>query len=140
MIYSFDGDSYIVTLRKDEELMGGLKDFVHQTNLKAAWLTGVGGALGVQLGYYNLPKREYQWQAFEQLCEIVSLTGNIARDTQGKPTFHLHGVFADETYQTIGGHVKDLVVAGTCELHIREFGQPIARQFDETTGLKLLDL
>lgn len=140
MIYSFDGDSYIVTLRKDEKLLDGLRDFVHQTDLKTAWLNGLGGALGVELGYYNLAKQEYQWQTFEQLCEIVSLTGNIARDAANKPTFHLHGVFADETYQTIGGHVKDLVVGGTCELYIREFGQSLARQFDEATGLKLLDL
>jgi len=52
----------------------------------------------------------------------------------------LHGVFADETYQTIGGHVRKLRVGGTCEMRVREFSQPTSREFDETTGLKLLHI
>ncbi|HSX28270.1 MAG TPA: PPC domain-containing DNA-binding protein [Candidatus Saccharimonadales bacterium] len=140
MTYSFDGDTYIVVLKKDEELLQELRNFVQQTDLKAAWLSAVGGALGVELGYYNLEKREYQWRTFEQLCEIVSLQGNISRDEKNKPAIHLHGVFADEAYQTIGGHVNKLIVGGTCEVMLREFSQPLARQFDDETGLRLLQI
>ena len=140
MTHSFDGDTYTLVLKKDEELIECLESFVGETNVTSAWVHGLGGALAVELGYFNLEKRQYQWQGFNQLCEIVSLTGNIARDETRKPAFHLHGVFADETYQTIGGHVRKLVVGGTCELQIREFGQQLGRQFDEETGLRLLSL
>lgn len=140
MTYSFDGDSYLLVFKKGEEVLTGLKEFAAQTNSKTAWISGFGGALGVELGYYNLTKKEYQWRAFDQLSEIVSLTGNISRDTKGEPAFHLHGVFADETYSTIGGHVRKLIVGGTVEMIIREFSQPSTREFDEVTGLKLLDI
>jgi predicted DNA-binding protein with PD1-like motif len=74
------------------------------------------------------------------MYEITSLLGTIALDEQGEPMFHLHGTFSDRDYRVVGGHVKDFVVGGTCELFIHVTYKPLSRKHDEQTGLKLLDL
>ena len=80
------------------------------------------------------------WQTFGHTMEIVSLSGNFAYDDSGKMMLHLHGVFADSEYQTVGGHVKDLVAGATVELFVHRSYQPMRRKHDKETGLQLLDL
>ena len=140
MNYRFDGYNYIVVLKKGEELTEKLLSVIKQAGIKGGWVQGIGGALEVELGFYDLGKREYKWQTFASLCEIDSLQGSIAQDDKGEPVLHLHGVFSGDDYETIAGHVKRLIVGGTCELFIHAYQQPLKRQFDGGTGLKLLDL
>ncbi len=120
--------------------MEALEKFMQENELPGAWLSGLGGALEATLGFYDLEKKEYQWQTFEGLREVASLTGNIAFDETGKPVFHLHGVFSDQKYQTIGGHVKDLVAGATLELFVHRTYKPLHRKPDPETGLSLLDI
>lgn len=139
MRYSFDGYNYLIRLDKGEKLAESLEQFVAETKLEGAWVNGLGAALEATLGYYDLEKKEYVWQQFEGVREVVSLTGNLAYD-DGTFIFHLHGMLSDKNYQTIGGHVKDLTAGGTLELFIHRAYQPTKRKLDENTGLKTLDL
>ena len=136
----FDGNKYVARLDKGERLLAGLREFCASSGLASAMLSGIGGVQEVELGFYNLKTRQYQWQTFAQLLEIISLNGTIALDQDGEPVFHIHGAFADEQYQVVGGHVRDLVVGGTCELAVTRINQPLHRKLDDETGLKLLDV
>ena len=140
MTYSYDGWNYSIVLKRGEELISCLQDFIAETDVKAGWVSVIGGATEFELGFYDLEKKTYEWREFEGLAEITSLQGNISRDEHGKPFLHLHGTLSDETFQTVGGHVKRLVVGGTCEIFIHEFRQPMERQFDEETGLRTIKL
>jgi predicted DNA-binding protein with PD1-like motif len=136
----FDGFNDIIRLQKGERLMEALEKFMQENESPGAWISGLGGAQAVTLGFYDLDKKEYQWQTLEGLREVVSLTGNVAFDEADKPAFHLHGVFGDREFQTIGGHVKDLVAGATLELFIHRTYKPLKRKSDAETGLSLLDL
>ncbi|MGH7158257.1 MAG: PPC domain-containing DNA-binding protein [Candidatus Saccharimonadales bacterium] len=138
MTHMFDCFNDIIRLQTGESLLETLEQFVQQNELPGAWISGLGGASQVTLGFYDLDKKEYQWQTFDGLREVVSLTGNIAFDENGKPAFHLHGVFGDRQFQTVGGHVKDLVAGATLELFIHRTCKPLHRKPDEQTGLQLL--
>lgn len=140
MVYSFDGFNYLIRLDKGERLRESLERFVRETELEGAWISGLGGALAMTLSFYDLDKKQYLDQQFEGLFEIVSLTGNIASDEHGKPAIHLHGVFGDREYQTVGGHVKDLTAAATVELFVHRAYKPTKRKLDPGTGLSTLDL
>lgn len=140
MTYTFDGNNYILVLEKGEELLQTLRTFANGNDIASAWVSAIGGATEVELGFYNLEAREYQWQTFSALCEITSLNGNLSFDEKDKPVFHLHGNFADESYQSVGGHVNKLVVGGTCEVFLQPFAQKVTRVFDDDTGLKLMQL
>lgn len=103
-------------------------------------MNGVGAASELRLGFYELSSKRYKWRTFDKPMEIVSLAGNIARHDQGKMMLHLHGVFADDEYRTIGGHVKDFVAGATVELFVQCWQKPLSRKYDDNTGLQLLDL
>lgn len=140
MTHLFDGYNYLVRLEKGELLIESLVAFMKEQQIKGGWISAIGGALSAELGFYDLTAQHYSWKKYDDLMEIISLQGNAAWDGEN-PVLHLHGSFSDQSMQPYSGHVKELVVAGTCEvfLHVWNKGQ-LKRSHDEPTGLKLLDL
>jgi predicted DNA-binding protein with PD1-like motif len=140
MTYSFDGYNYVIKLTPDERLSTAIEQFVQETKIEGAWVSGLGAAKEVELGFYNLETKEYHWKTFEGLRELASLTGNLAFDQNGKIMLHAHGVLSDQSYSTIGGHIKDLVAGATVELFIHRTFQPLHRKLDPEVGPQTLDL
>lgn len=136
----FDGFNDIIRLEKGERLGKAMAQLARETKVRGGWLNGLGGAQEVTLGFYHLDKKEYTWRTFSGLREVLSLTGNLARDADDNLVFHLHGVFGDSQFQTIGGHVKDLTVGATLELFLHRTYKPLHRKIDEAVGLPLLDI
>jgi len=140
MTYSFDGFNYLIRLSKGEHLAEALTQFAEATHTHGVWFSGFGGALEVTLGFYSLDTKQYKWQTFTGLREITALQGNLALDEKGAVMQHVHGSFADASFQTVGGHVKDLIAGATVELFVHRIYGPIQRKTDKDTGLQLLDL
>lgn len=140
MKHIFDGYNHVLRFDKGEQLAPLLEQFATEQDVQGAWLSGIGAATALTLGFYDLEKQEYHWQDFSGLYEVVSLQGNLALGEDGEQMFHLHGVFSDAKYRTIGGHVKDLTVGGTLELFVHRTYKPLERKLDEAVGLKMLDL
>jgi predicted DNA-binding protein with PD1-like motif len=140
MVHRFDGYNYIVRLEKDELLLASLTKLAPTLGSKSVWVSGIGGALWAELGFYDLATKTYAWQRFDELLEITALQGNLAWQ-DAKPVWHLHGTFSTRSYNAIAGHVKELAVAGTCELLLHAIaGEPLSRTHSDSTGLNLLDL
>lgn len=140
MVHSFDGYNYLIRLDKNERWADAFATFTHDTKLQGGWLNIIGGVLEVTLGYYDLDKKSYQWQTFAGLREITGVQGNIALNEAGEPMHHLHGTFADQNYQVIGGHVKDFVAAATVEVFVHRTFKPVQRKTDPNVGLQTLSL
>lgn len=128
-------------LDRDEEVYESLKKFANDEDIKGAYFFGIGSAKEVELGFYDLQKKEFSWADDKQTLEITGLQGNIAWDGD-KPAIHIHGTFSDSENKVEGGHVKKLVVGATCELFIHAWfkNQKLTRTENTDTGLKLLDL
>lgn len=141
MKYRSDGHSWLVRFEKGEKLVEGLVNVVRQENIRGGWVSGLGGALSAELGFYHLEEQTYEWKKFDQLLEIVSLQGNIAWQDD-KPVLHIHGSFSDKNMHAFGGHVKELVTGGTAEVMIHRWNEQddLSRVKDEGTGLNLLGL
>jgi predicted DNA-binding protein with PD1-like motif len=134
-----DSDSStLLVLERGEELHESLQSFAFTSEIKSAWLSGLGGATSVTLGFYDIATKSYIWKKFDEPLEIVSLTGNLSF-VDDKPFWHVHGSFSGRDFKTISGHVKELVIGLTGELLITPLTLPLSRSFDETTGLKLID-
>lgn len=130
----------IICLSKGDLLIKSLIEEVKKQNISGAWINGLGAAEWAEIGFYDLPNKKYNWSKINQPLEILSLQGNIAWK-DGEPVIHIHGVFSDDKMNTIGGHVKELEVAGSCEIFIILIGDTrIERGYDEDTGLNLLDI
>lgn len=131
-------DSYILVLEKGELLHECLRDFMLDMGIVTAWVQGIGAAIELEVGYYDLELQTYRWKQFNGPYEITSLHGNVVRDTDAMPQLHLHGTFSDTECNAVGGHVNKLVVGGTCELLIKDLKIPVTRSKDDATGLNLL--
>jgi predicted DNA-binding protein with PD1-like motif len=140
MKYSFDGFNYVVRLDKGDQLSKCLATLVAETKLEGAWVSGIGGTIEVTLGFFDAHKKQYNWRQFSGAREVLSLQGTMGFDSENEFVFHFHGVLGDPDYQTIGGHVKDLVAGATLELFVHRASQPIKRKFDSKTGLRILDI
>lgn len=127
----------IIVLKRGEEVMARLEAYAREHALAGGWVTGLGGAGAMTLGYYNLDTKEYEWHEYQEPTEIVNLTGNLAW-VDGNPVWHVHGTFVGHDRTTTGGHVKSLDIALTCELHITPLEQSFTRAYDDETGLNLL--
>ena len=141
MTHTFDGFNYVVRLDKGELLIEHLTALVRQEELQGAWISGLGAAQWVELGFYQLEAQTYHWQRLDKLLEITALSGNVAwKDDE--PVLHIHGSFADEQLRGYGGHVKELAVGGTCEvfLHRMQGDTGLVRQHNDQIGLDLLQL
>jgi predicted DNA-binding protein with PD1-like motif len=131
------GSSTIIVLERGEELHESLLAFSHESGLKSAWLSGLGGAMSVTLGFYDSETKEYQWKEFSKPLEIISLTGNFSL-VDDEPFWHIHGVFSGPDFQAMSGHVNSLTIGLTGELHITPLSIPLSRRFDDATGLNLI--
>jgi predicted DNA-binding protein with PD1-like motif len=140
MVFTDDEFDYVLRLNKGERWSDVFAQFAKQSKLDGAWISIIGGVLEVTLGYYDLDKKEYQWQTFEGLREITSAQGNLSLNEQDESMAHLHGSFADENYQVIGGHIKDFIAGATVEVYVHCFDKSLHRKQDPDVGLQLLDI
>lgn len=131
-------DTYIIKLERGEEVLTALTNFAVTQNITNASFSGIGAVEGLTCGYYNLTEKEYHFTDYDQLVEVVSLTGNMTLK-DGQPFIHAHGIFTGTDNQAFGGHIKSMTVGVTLEVVMRTYGTEIARELDEDIGLFLMN-
>lgn len=140
MTFKFDGYNWLARLQKGELLVDQLTKLIQEQNITGAWISGLGAAMWAELGFYDLGKKQYAWKKIGGPIEITSLQGNIAWQDD-KPVLHIHGSFSDHEMRAYGGHLKELQVAGACEILLhRWYKEGLSRALDEDTGLNLLNI
>lgn len=142
-------NGYALVLERGEELISTLTAFCAEQNISGANFNAIGAVEKVQIGYYDLPKREYFFRNEPGVFEVASMTGNVALagpdvsvGAGGKPFIHAHAVLSrcDESCATVGGHIKEAYVAVTLEIFMTVLSQPLERALNDDVGLKLLKL
>lgn len=128
---------YFLKFKLGEEVISGLEDFVRKNKIKSAHFYAIGAASEIVLSYYDLKKKKYLDKKFKRDLEITSLVGNIAH-MKDKIIIHCHGNFSDRNMKVLGGHVKNLIVSGTCEVALTAMDKKITRSYDPQTGLNLM--
>ncbi len=144
MKYKFDGYNWLVRLEKGEKLVETLMQIAKDQKIGGAWISGLGACAWAEAGYYDLDTKKYNFKKLDGPLEILGLQGNVAwhpLDSGNEPVLHIHGTFSDKEMKTYGGHVKELEVAGTCEVLLhRWYEVGLERKMDDETGLNLLNL
>ncbi len=129
---------YHEVLRFDmgEEVVAGILDFAKRRGIEAAWLSAIGSAQEIELGFYDLRKREYITKTFRAPMELVGASGTLAV-SDNAPALHLHGSVGFPDHATRGGHIHRMVANATVEVFIYKIDGRLERQHDEGTGLNL---
>lgn len=129
---------HMLSFERGEEVISLLIDFAKTLDLQAGFFCGIGAVEAVTLSFYNTETKEYEDLALELPMEIASLNGNISM-LDDEPFVHMHGAFADNNMEMRGGHVKRLVVSGTCEVSFVSMPGRVNRTYDPATGLNLME-
>lgn len=127
---------HFLVLKKGEELISCLTNFLREKNITAGNIGGLGAVENVDIAYYDLPTKTYLRKVFPDVYELLSATGNAAL-LDGKHFPHVHVVIGDRAYKTFGGHLFSATVAATVELSIIQMPFSVERAHDAETGLKL---
>ena len=131
----------LVRLERGEDVIQSLLQLAAHHNITGAMFHGLGGASAATLGIYRLSEdKAYHYTNFDGDLEIISINGNIATDEAGQHMVHAHATISGNDLQAYGGHVDELIVAGTCEILVDLRTGPLSRKQDDEIGLKLLDL
>ncbi len=133
-------EGWIVRLERGEEALSVLTGFCADRGVEGASFTGLGAFQKARLGYFDMTARHYLEQVVEGPFEVLAITGNIARKSDGSLFAHTHCVLGDRQMHTLGGHLFEAEVGATLEIVLRVFEGRLARRPDPDLGLELLDL
>ena len=131
---------WMVRLERGEEALDGLISFCSAEGVEGGAFTGLGAFQWARLGFFDQQARRYRDRRLEGPFEVLALTGNIARKSDGTLFAHTHCVLGDRELHTVGGHLFEAEVGATLEIALRVFEERLARQPDPDLGLELLDL
>lgn len=136
-IHKLDTNDEMVVLKKGELVIENLTRHCKDKGIQNATLSGLGAVSEIECGYYDLENRKYVFKKYEGLFEVASIAANvILKDKQ--PFVHMHALFTDENNHAFGGHVQEMKVGVTLEVHISKFTNTLEREYDEETGLFLI--
>lgn len=132
-------NEFLVQLFPGEDIHETLNNFAGSHNLKAGILNGIGAIKDVKIGYYDLKNKTYIYKEFDNIFEVVSLSGNLSL-VDGTPFFHIHVALASSDMSVIGGHLMNGKVAVVLEVYLKSFTEELSRADDDYTGLKIWKL
>ena len=141
MEYKKYGDTYLVRIKRGEEVMEKLSELCRKENILLASIEGIGAASKVVMGCFDFDTRHYAKTTYEGCgtLELSSLVGSVT-ELNGEPYLHVHVTFAGEDGIAHAGHLNETVIAVTAEIVVRCLDGHAKRSFDEETGINLINL
>lgn len=132
-------DQLVVELDRGEEVLESLTVLCKDHEITCARLSGIGAVKDAKLGYYDLSELTYLTRTIPDVCELVSLIGNVAL-VDGVPFIHAHVSLGDRELKLVGGHLVRATVAVTAEIFIHPYDHQLKRAYDPEVKLNLLKL
>ena len=134
-------NGFFLVFERGDEVLSTIASFCRHSEIHWAKFSGISAIENVEIGYYDLPTRQYVFRQESGPFEVANMDGNVA-ELDEEPLIHAHGVLSrcDESLSCIGGHIRSAVVALTLEVCLWEVTQPLSREFDEDTGLNLITI
>jgi uncharacterized protein len=141
LLHENDGlRKFAVILDTGDEIMACLQRIAAEESLSAAQVSALGAFSEAELAFFDWETKEYLPIPVTEQNEVASLTGDIARDKEGKPSLHLHAVLGKRDGTTVSGHLVSGMVRPTLEVLVTESPAHLRRLKDDETGLALIRL
>jgi predicted DNA-binding protein with PD1-like motif len=133
------GDRLLIRLDRGDEMMRVLRTVCAERKIEAGRVRGIGALRDVQIGYFDVERKEYARGRLTGSWELLSLEGNIAlRDGEYVP--HVHVILGGPDFECRGGHLFAGVVSVTGEIFVDRLPGALHRAMDPEVRLPLLDL
>jgi hypothetical protein len=139
VIEDADVVTYIVVCDPGDEAVSVLTQFARAERLEAAQITAVGAFERATVGWFDREARDYRRIVVAELCELLSLVGDVAEGQDG-PIVHVHAVLGLSDGTTRGGHLLEGRVFPTLEAIVTETPAELRKIMRPDIGIALIDL
>ena len=136
MDYRRFGDTLVIRLDPDEEIIENLRAIAEKEQIKLASVEALGAINDFTVGVFDTVEKKYYSNRFQGAYEIVSLTGTITTK-DGAFYQHLHMSAGESSGAVFGGHLSRAIVSATCEMIVRVIEGRVERVLDPDIGLNL---
>ncbi len=136
MDYRRFGDTLVIRLDPDEEIIENLRAIAEKEQIKLASVEALGAINDFTVGVFDTVEKKYYSNRFQGVYEIVSLTGTITTK-DGAFYQHLHMSAGESSGAVFGGHLSRAVVSATCEMIVRVIDGRVERVLNPDIGLNL---
>lgn len=134
MQYKQDGDTYIIHIQQNEQVMATLTQFCIDNEIQNGQISGIGAIKDIELGAYVLEEQEYIVYNVKEIWELTSYQANIQLK-DGEPFIHAHINISDHKMNVKGGHLFEATVAAVGEFVLRKINTDGKRVLDPEIGL-----
>jgi predicted DNA-binding protein with PD1-like motif len=132
-------DKIFISIDKGELVNQKLLEVSQKENLNSGWINGLGATSNIEIGYWDIEKKVYVKQKFDNHYELLSLIGNVSL-VDNKPFIHTHISFSDTRFKVYGGHLFDAEVIAAAEFCIFTSDYHLHRKLNCDIGLSLWDM
>ena len=136
MNYKKVNDKLLISIDKGEFVNQKLLEVAEKENLKSGWINGLGAISDIEIGYWDIEKKVYVKNFFDDHYELLSLIGNVSL-VDNKPFIHTHISFSDTEFKAFGGHLFDAKVIAAAEFCIFTSDYHLNRKLNCDIGLSL---
>jgi len=140
MINCGEQKTWVLVLEKGDEAVGSIQGFAREHGIAAAQLTGIGAFSDAVLGFFDWETKDYKRIPIKEQVEVVSLLGDVAVGTDGKPALHPHAVVSRADGMAMGGHLLEAHVRPTLEVVLTQSPGHLHKRTDKESGLALIKL
>ena len=139
MNYKRVNDKLLISIDKGEFVNQKLLEVAEKENLKSGWINGLGAISDIEIGYWDIEKKVYVKNFFDDHYELLSLIGNVSL-VDNKPFVHTHISFSDTEFKVFGGHLFDAKVIAAAEFCIFISDYHLHRKLNCDIGLNLWNI
>ena len=129
--------TWAIVFSEGEDPAAGLLEFARDQKLSASQFTAIGAFSEVELGFFEMAKRDYRVIPIREQTEVLSFLGDITLSGKG-PKVHAHVVLGKADGTAWGGHLMKAKVRPTLEVILTESPRHLHRVHDVKTGLALI--
>jgi hypothetical protein len=122
----FEG-GWILRLETAEEVASTITAFCEEQGIEGGILNAIGAVKWAEIGWYDPDKGDYASRVFEGGFEVVSMTGNVSRRSDGDLFVHTHVVLSGQDYSALAGHLFEAEVSATMEIYLWTLPDPVMR-------------
>ena len=139
MNYKKIDNKIFISIDKGELVNQKLLEIAQKENLNSGWINGLGAISNIEIGYWDIEKKVYVKQKFDNHYELLSLIGNVSL-VDNEPFIHSHISFSDTSFKVYGGHLFDAKVIAAAEFCIFTSDYYLHRKLNCDIGLSLWNI
>lgn len=126
--------TYVLSLRKDEEVVSTLLKFARDKRLVSGTLKAIGTVSQSQIDFFDPATNEYRQAAVPGRAEVASLIGGLGL-ADGQPFLYVRSVLRLRDGSARAGHLLKAHVSGALEVTLTAWSRPLPRTPEVATKL-----